>query len=181
MKNKSIILVGIIILIGLFTILFVLPDSFFTKKEAINEITTKNSDEFPFRNLSDMWKNLNNNIYSYKYQVFIGDKEYIYDGAKNKDEDTGIFSSSTYIEEYKGINDKINHDLINPSYIQEKVKNIEPKKFNYDDYRTFTYNVKIDDTDTEIIIYTDLKNITKIVISNMYYQYNLNYTNIVNN
>ena len=32
--------------------------------------------------------------------------------------------------------------------------------------------LKIDDTDTEIIIYTDLKNITKIVISNMYYHSN---------
>lgn len=165
-NNKSIIVILLVVFLSLFIILVVLPDSFFDKNKGkgINEITTKNSSEFPFRNLSDMWDILNDGNYSYEYEIMVGANLYNYEGTNSNNE----------LE----IDESINKNFLNTSYVNNIIKDIEPKKFNYDDYRMFTYNLKIDDIETEVIIYTDLKSITKIVISNPYYQYNLKYSNI---
>ena len=165
-NNKSIIVILLVVFLSLFIILVVLPDSFFDKNKGkgINEITTKNSSEFPFRNLSDMWDILNDGNYSYEYEIMIGANLYNYEGTNSNNE----------LE----IDESINKNFLDTSYVNNIIKDLEPKKFNYDDYRMFTYNLKIDDIETEVIIYTDLKSITKIVISNPYYQYNLKYSNI---
>ena len=165
-NNKSIIVILLVVFLSLFIILVVLPDSFFDKNKGkgINEITTKNSSEFPFRNLSDMWDILNDGKYSYEYEIMVGANLYNYEGTNSNNE----------LE----IDESINKNFLDTLYVNNIIKDIEPKKFNYDDYRMFTYNFKIDDIETEVIIYTDLKSITKIVISNPYYQYNLKYSNI---
>ena len=165
-NNKNIIVILLVVFISLFIILVVLPDSFFDKNKGkgINEITTKNSSEFPFRNLSDMWDILNDGNYSYEYEIMVGANLYNYEGTNSNNE----------LE----IDESINKNFLDTSYVNNIIKDIEPKKFNYDDYRMFTYHLKIDDIETEVIIYTDLKSITKIVISNPYYQYNLKYSNI---
>jgi hypothetical protein len=71
--------------------------------------------------------------------------------------------------------DKINNDYITPKKIFSLLKNIEPTLESHNTYREYTYNIKIKELDTEIIVRTTKEEITQISINNAFMSYLLKY------
>ncbi len=173
MKNKLWVIYVILILVVLSYIMFFMP---IKKDENLEKSNV--SQEQVYGTLEDMFTMLLKENYEYTYNVLIGTEKYLYEGKKDGNREKGTFTSKDETQSYNNINDFINKNFINPSYIYNLIKNLEYNKDKYDNVRVFNYETKIDNLETEIAIYTDYISITKITITNIKEQYILNYKNI---
>lgn len=175
MKKKLWLVYIIVILVALGYILFIMP----IKKENDGTIEESNIKEGQvYGSLEDMFTMLKKGNYEYTYNILINTEKYLYVGKKDGIKEKGIFTSKDEVTTYEMVNDLIDQNLINPTYIYELVKNLEYSKDKYDEVRVFNYETEIDSLKTEIAIYTDYTSITKINVTNLKVQYSLSYKNI---
>lgn len=185
-QNKILIIYGIVILIALIVIVFILPDSFFLKKYDDINIPSADTSQKEFVDYEKQKENLLQNKYDYEYLLLdsMGSKTYTFDcsGTISETIESGTCKSPerfSYTESNKKeAFSKINIDYINPSYIFSLIKDIEPRETKYTTLREYKYSAKIEDLQTDIIIYTNLNEITKIEISNAYMTYIIKYSNV---
>lgn len=168
-KNYAWISYIIVVIILLLIILFVIPDKYFAPKKGYNVNNTDTTTEFPFKEYNKMIEEIKENNYTYNYEININTTIYTFDGKKVGNKEQSNFENK---------DNNINEDLLNINYIFDLIKDITYKQFIYDNTRMYTYKLMLDNLDTEIIIYTDLNYITKILIANKYYQYNLTYKEV---
>lgn len=194
-------LYAIVIIVLLLLIMFVLPDSFFssryeeTTKQLLeaNKQAQKEKEEIekekqkPFVDYEIQQKNILNGKYDYEY-IFIDamtTKSYTFEcnGTKNGTVESGSCLTPepfSYTEQTKKSQFS---KFTDTTYMQEKnifnlIKNVEPSIESHNLYREFTYNVKIKDLDTKIIVQTKKDNISKIILTNAYMAYMINYNNV---
>lgn len=189
-RKKFVIIYLIIILVALILIMFVIPDSVFMQKykniklpqipTTKNEPTTKKE----FVDYEIQKENLKKNKYDYEYLLLdsTGSKTYKCTGNINETIESGScesptrfsYTESTKTKEFSDI--KINY--LDPTYIFNLLEDIEAQITEYPTLREYQYTTSIDDLETEIVIYTDLNDITKIELSNVYMTYIIKYSNI---
>ncbi len=185
MNNKFLkwYIIGIILILF---VMFLLPDSFFSSKYKNKTIDNSNSPtKEEFTSYEEQIKNLQNNKYSFEYIILdtMGTKPYSYKctGIINSTLESGncegdyVFS---YTEENKKEKFKIDVKYLNVSNIFDLLKDIEPKETTYSNEREFSYKALIEDLDTDIVVFTDLKNITRIEINSKYMNYTLKYNKV---
>lgn len=173
MKNKLWIVYIILILGALSYILF-----FMTIKEDKNLEESSIIEGQVYSSLESMFTMLKEENYEYTYNILINKDKYLYKGKKDKEKEKGTFTYDGNTTTYEEINDFINKDLINPTYIYNLVNNLKYREDKYDNTRVFNYVTDIDNLETEIAIYTDYTSITKINITNKKEQYSLSYKNV---
>lgn len=186
MKNrkKIVIIYLIIILIALVLIMFVIPDSVFMRKYKNIEIPQTTTTKKEFIDYETQKDNLKKNKYDYEYLLLdsTGSKEYKCTGKIDETVESGTcesptrfsYTESTKAESFTDI--KINY--LDPTYIFNLLEGVEAQITEYPTLREYQYTTSIDNLETEIIIYTDLNNITKIELSNVYMTYVIKYSNI---
>ncbi|HAB65966.1 MAG TPA: hypothetical protein DCE23_01230 [Firmicutes bacterium] len=186
--KKFLIVYGIIILIALVFIVVIIPDDVFllryNKSAKILDNINKEKEK-DFASYDDQKKALLNNNYDYEYVLLdsMGTVSYTYDceGTKKGDLETGTCtkpSSFSYTESSKDSSFKISTKYLDVREIFELIKEEEPEITTHQSSREYLYKTKIDDLDSDITIYTDKDNITRIDISNAYMTYILKYSNI---
>jgi len=84
------------------------------------------------------------------------------------------YNEKTKKEDFK----YINQDYLSVNYIFHLLEGLEEKEVKYTTLREYHYQVRIEELDTEIVVYTNLDNINKIEISNAYMTYVFKYENI---
>lgn len=173
MKKKLWIIYGILILGVLAYILFFMP---IKKDENLDKSNI--SEEQVYGSLEDMFTVFLKGNYEYTYNVLINNEKFLYVGKKDGDKEKGTFTSKDEVVSYNTINEFINKNFINPTYIYNLIKDLEYNKDKYDNIRVFNYETKINDLKTEIAIYTDYTSITKINITNIKEQYSLSFKNV---
>lgn len=173
MKKKLWIIYGILILGVLAYILFLMP---IKKDENLDKSNI--SEEQVYGSLEDMFTVFLKGNYEYTYNVLINNEKFLYVGKKDGDKEKGTFTSKDEVVSYNTINEFINKNFINPTYIYNLIKDLEYNKDKYDNIRVFNYETKINDLKTEIAIYTDYTSITKINITNIKEQYSLSFKNV---
>ena len=191
MKKKNFLLIYfIVIIIILVCILFILPDSFFSKKydnnykKYFSDTNTKEETKIkPFIDYEEQQNMLINNPHTYKYVILdsMGTKSYRYEclGEITSKGESGECTLPTMMK-YTGKNkkqafDKINIDYITPKKIFSLLKDTEPSLESHNTYREYTYNIKIKELDTEVVIQTTKEEITQISINNAFMTYLLKY------
>lgn len=186
-RNKILIVYAIIVFIALIMIMFIIPDSFFLGKYNNTIITPeKNSDPKNFIDYEIQKNNLMENKYEYDYLLLdsMGAGSYQYNCSGKKDEtiESGTCTSPdkfSYTEaNKKEAFSKINTDYIDATYLFDLIKDITPEETKYTTLREYKYVTTIEDLETDIIVHTDLNDIIKIEISNMYMQYIIKYNNV---
>lgn len=192
---------GIIIGVLLLLILFILPDSFFSKKYEQNtqqfieatEQAKKEKEKLEaekkkeFVDYEIQKQNILNGSYEYKFIALdsMGTQSYKFEcsGTKNGTTEAG---SCTSPEVFSYTNQNKVEQLkkyIDPKYIEVKnilelIKNIEPSVETHNLYREYTYQTKIKDLETKVLIQTQKDNISKIMIENTYMGYIINFDNV---
>lgn len=187
-KNKKFLIVYfIVIAILLVCIMFLLPDSFFSRKYDANYEKYFGNVENPqterprkeFVDYEKQKDNLINGNYSYKYNLLQSKYRYECSGEIRDRKETGectLPESITYDQKSKkNAFSNINIDYITPSTIFDLLKNAEPTLNTYNNYREYKYNIKINNLDTEVIVHTTLSEINQISISNLSMTYLLKY------
>lgn len=191
----------IVIIILLVVVMFVLPDSFFSRKYEnnteqflkANEQAQKEKEEYeaekkkPFLDYSKQQDIVFNGSYEYEY-LFVdamGTEQFIYKctGKKNDNVDSGTCStpeSYSYTEKNKNEQFGKYTDI---TYMIEKnifnlVKNVEPELESHNIYRKYTYKTKIKDLDTTIEVETKKDYISRITLINPYMSYMFKYDNV---
>lgn len=187
-KRKNLLIAyALIIFIALITIMFIIPDSFFLGKYDTNIIEPKkDSGPKEFVDYETQKSNLMKNNFEYEYLILdsMRSKTYQYDcsGKINETIESGTCTSPekfSYTEANKKESfSKINIDYLDPTYIFNLIKDITPEETKYPTLREYKYVTTIEDLETDIIVHTDLNEITKIEISNMYMQYIIKYNNV---
>lgn len=186
-QNKVLVIYGIIIFIILIAIIFILPDSFFLKPYKNVDLPSTTVEKKEFVDYEEQKENLLKNKYDYEYLLLdsMGSKTYTFDcsGTMNETIESGTCKSQemfSYTESNKQeVFSKINLDYVTPSYIFNLIKDVEPKETKYSTLREYKYDVTIEDLQTDIIIYTNLNEISKIEISNAYMTYIIKYSNVL--
>lgn len=184
-RKKGLAIYAIFIIVILIFIVFFAPDKWFQKKDDI-DVNNSQTNEVKKVDYETQIKNLTKNQYDYTYNLMHSKnkKTYLYEcsGTINKDEETGSCTSPKKIEYNQDnknkILDKIDINLLNPQYLFELLKDIEYQKFDYVQYIEYTYNTKIDNLETEIIVRSNPENIFDILVSNTHFQYHLQFKNI---
>ncbi len=192
---------AIIIIILLVLIMFVLPDSFFSRKydqnakefleanekakEEQERIEAEKKKEYVDYEIQK--QNILNGNYNYKLLLLdsMGTETYTYqcEGKKTGNTESGSCTSPevfSYTEQNKLEQFKKN---IDPKYIEAKnifelIKDVEPSIESHNLYREFTYKTKIKDLETKVLIQTTKDNISKIMIENTYMGYIINYNGV---
>ena len=188
-RTYALIIYAAIIVIILVFLLFFAPDKWFYKKDSNTPETPVLKEEEEVDESIDyetQKNNLTNNIYQYTYNLMdsMTDKTYLYEcnGSINKEIETGLCTSPKRVEynsnTKKDALDNINLDLLNPTYIFNLLKDIKPEKTENDSYTDYKYSLNINDYPTEITIRSGKDSIKEIIISNIYLQYHLKFTNI---
>lgn len=191
-KTKNFLFIyAIVIVILLLCVMFILPDSFFSKKYDDNYNKyfggnkTQNNEPVKkeFTDYEEQKEALRSGNYSYKFNILdsMGKESYRYEctGTVDKDTETGKCVLPDLVEydqmSKKGAYKQINIDYITPSKLFDLVKDTTPTLNSYNTYREYTYNIKIQKLETEIIVQTSLEEITQISISNAYMTYLLKF------
>jgi len=186
-RKKALKIYGIIIIIALTAIMFVIPDSAFLKlyNKNIKKINNQEVKENNFVDYDTQIEHLLNKQFKYEYLLLdsLSDKSYTYNcsGKIDKDIESGTCTEPeriSYTETTKKDLFKINTNYLDISYIFDYLKDYKPEETKYRSSREFKYNTKLEDLDTEIIVYTDLDEITKVEISNKFMTYVLKYSDI---
>ncbi len=191
-KNKLLVIYAIIIFVLLIAIMFIIPDSFFKGMYDTIDIPspTSSNEKREFIDFEIQKDNLLKNKFEYEYLLLdsMGTETYTFkcSGKINDKIESGTCTSPeafSYTESTKkDAFSKINIDFLNPSYIFNLIKEVEPIETKYPTIRDYNYKTNIkfneDDLETEIIIHTDLNEITKIEISNAYMTYIIKYNRV---
>lgn len=184
-KNKLLITYAIIIFVLLILIIFIMPDSFFLGRYKEVELPQNNTkvEHKEFIDYEIQKEELQKNNFEYEYLLLdsMGTKTYTYkcSGKISDNIESGTCESPekfSYTESTKkDAFSKIDINYLNPRYLFELLKNIEPVKTEYQTLREYKYVTKIEDIETEIIVFTNLNEITKVEISNAYMTYIIKY------
>ena len=203
-RKKALTIYAIVIFIILIAILFIIPDSVFLKfyPSKIPQISGEtNEEKKEFADYDKQKERLLNKEFDYEYVLLdsMNKKSYIYrcNGSVNKEKDNGFCTSHstinkmdeedtsedqtipiTYNEKNKKEELKIDISYLDPEVIFNLLKDVTPKETRNQTFREFNYKTKIKDLSTEIIVYTNLDNITKIEINNQYMNYIIKFSNI---
>ena len=204
-RKKALTIYAIVIFIILIAILFIIPDSVFLKlyPSKIPPMSGETSEETKkeFTDYEEQKERLLNKEFDYEYVLLdsMNKKSYIYkcSGSVNKEKDNGFCTSHTsinrmddeapskdkttaitYNEKNKKEELKIDTLYLDPEFIFILLDDVKYKETKNQTFRDFTYKTKIKDLNTEIIVYTNLDNITKIEINNQYMNYILKFSNI---
>lgn len=165
-----------IIIALLIYILFIAPDSLFTKNKT-EETTQRTYIDYKIQQ-----ENLMKKQYDYDYDILYGNTVYNCTGTMNKDKETGQCTNPkeiSYNETTKqDVFSDINMNNLNVSYIFKQIENIEPTENKYGSKRSYKYELILGKYQTEIMIYTNYDEITEIQLSNAYEVYDLKFTNI---
>ncbi len=179
MSKKFLITYALIIVFLLIIILFVADDKYFVSKNTSNETSINKTKTVPYE---EQLKKLLNNKYEYHYDLNHNGITYKCQGKKDKEEDSGTCSEPeliTYTQEnFQEKLKELNVEYLDVNHIYSMIKDLEPKMTNVNVKRYYTYNVNIMNLKGEIIIYSDLKNITQITIVNGYLTYVLYFDSV---
>lgn len=191
-KNSTknfLVIYAIIIIIALVLITFVIPDDVFMWKYKDVELpdTGEVVEKREFVDYEIQKENLLNNNYDYDILLLdsMGSSTYEYkcEGSVRGDLETGTCSkpnSFSYTESTKDTEFKISTKYLNINEIFGLIEEIEPEVTKYQSSREYRYATSIKDLDTEVVVYTDYDNITKIEIRSAFMTYILKYSNIIN-
>ncbi len=190
MKKKYIIIYGLVLVILLLLIMFVIPDDFFLrpyKKNATLLTTeTENVEEKEFLPYEEQQKKLIDDNYNFEYILLdsMSSKTYSYkcNGTKKGNLESGTCDTPTsfsYTEENKKSKFLIDINYLDVQYILKWLKEEKYEITNYQGEKEYLYNVKIDDLETEVIVYTDYEDITRIEINNAYMNYIIKYERVI--
>lgn len=192
---------AIVIIVLLVLILFILPDDFFSRKyndnvEQLNEEINKAKEEQEkketekakeFVDYKEQQNRILNGNFEYEYILMdsMGTKTYTFNckGKKNGSIESGSCTTPTtfsYTEKDKNSKFK---EKIDPTYIIEEnifnlINKVEPSLESHNLYREYTYETKIKDLDTTIIVQTTKDNISKVTVLNSYMTYMIKYSNV---
>ncbi len=192
---------AIVIIILLALIMFVLPDSFFSRKYEQNTEQFQNAlkqeqekqeayeaeKKKEFVDFEEQKNQILNGNLEYKYLLIdaMGTEQYTYDctGKKNGQIESGnctLPESFSYTEQNKldQFKNKIDPTYIEAQNIFNLIKDVEPTKEEHNVYREFTYTTQIKDLETTIIIQTTKDYISQIKLLNPYMTYMINYSNV---
>lgn len=176
-RSIFLLIYALIIIVLLIYILFIAPDSLFSKKQ---------KDQVEQRTFTDyniQKKNLMNKQYDYDYDILYGNTVYNCSGTLNNNKESGTCTKpeqTSYDEKTKKeIYSDININNLDVAYIFKQIENIQPTENKYGSKRSYTYKLVLDKYSTEIIIYTNYDDITEIQLSNAYEVYDLKFTNIL--
>ena len=189
-RKKALLIYGLVIFIALMSIMFFIPDSAFLKiydkniKKVKNTNSTTNT-EVKFVDYDTQKERILKKQFKYEYVLLdsLSDKSYKYkcSGTINKEVESGTCTEPetiSYTEKTKKDSFKINTNYVDVTYLLNYIKDYEPEITTYNKTREFLYKTNLEKLDTDITIYTDLENITKIEISNEYMTYILKYDDI---
>lgn len=196
MKNRLIFLMiyGSLIIILLVIILFVIPDDAFLKKyeNNYNKIMENTNVELEqaeteYLDFKEQQKHLENNHYSYSYQILTPVSQelnaiYNCSGTVSGSNEEGTCTKPRKIEfteqnKSKELN-KVNMNYLNPSYLFNIINELDVEPIDYTGFRIYTYNTKLNNLETKIKIATDRENIVQIEIDNVKENYVLKYSDI---
>lgn len=176
------IIYAIIILIILIYILFIADDSFFLKNNLNLSKNNETEEKETYRDYEEQKATLQNKVFSYKYEINYNGIQYICNGTKNKNVESGVCTEPqnfSYTEEnYNKVFKDINTKNLDVDYIFELIADIEPEQTTFNNQRTYDYELTLDKLKTDITIITNYDNITKICIANGFETYILTYSNI---
>lgn len=189
MKENKFLKIYAIIILVLLVIIFMIPDNLYLNlytKLNKQDIKGVEEIEYIFTDIDIQEENLLTKDHDYEYLMLdsIGDETKTAEctGSVVNGEDTGTCKSNNSISYTKETKKEtilnMNVKYIDIEYIFKTIKDIEPTIISYTKSRELSYKTQILDLDTDIIIYTDLDNITQINISNAYMTYVFKYTNI---
>lgn len=191
MKNNKLLgIIAVVIFILLILVMFILPDSVFlaienAKNTTFPSSTSKTESNTLTLEYEDKISKLKENKFDYEYKLIYSTLTDTYtfecSGTRNNDKEDGkctIPEEISYTEETKNeVFSTIDVNLLDVEYIFEIIKDIEPEETKISltttEYKYVTYLNKYE---TDIIITTNLTDITQIVINNVYMTYLINYT-----
>ena len=192
-KTKKFLLIyALIIIVLLVCIMFIFPDSLFSRKYEANYKKyfgdkIQSSSEAPeFKDYEKQKKNLVNGNYNYKYMILdtmgTSSKHFECSGTIENKEETGKCTSPILIEYTKENKNEVFKEIgttyLEPSTIFNLIKDLTPELEQHNTYREYTYKLKIKELDTTIIIQTTLEEISQISINNPYMTYLLKYESV---
>jgi hypothetical protein len=187
-RKKALIVYGVVILVVLIAIMFIVPDSFYRKlyDKNIEKVKNQKIIKKEFIEYDIQKERLLKKQFKYEYEILdsLSDKTYHYkcSGNLNGELESGSCTDPeriSYTEKTKKKSFKINTDYSDVNYLfNTLLKDVKPEETKYQTTREYLYKTKIKKLDTEIIVYTDLENITKIEISNTYMTYILKFGDI---
>lgn len=189
-RKKVLLIYGIVIFIILLGILFFIPDEFFLKFfqsniEKIEEKAKESEEPKEFVDYDIQIERLLKKKFDYEYVLLdtIDEKGYTFkctgsmDGTKEEGSCTRPDSFS-YTEKDKQEKFKTNPNYTSVDYWFNLLKDVTPKETKNQTYREYNYKVKIDNLDTEVVVFTSLENILKMEISNQKMTYIIKFKNI---
>ena len=186
-RKKFLSIYFIIIAILLVFILFIAPEDLFLKNKK-SETPTDENVSLPsiFSDIETQKQNLLNSNYDYEYNILdsMGKKaiQYSCTGKINGTEEQGNCTKPkkiSYTEKNKNeVFKDLNPNYLNVQYVFELIKEITPKELTYMNQRILTYELVLDNLNSEIIIKTDIDKIFRIEINNAYEIYIINFDNI---
>ena len=191
-RNKFLLIYAVIIIVLLVCIMFIFPDSLFSRKYDANykkyfgdkiQTQTKKAE---FKNYEEQQKQLVNGNYNYEYMILdsmgTSSKHFECSGTIKDSKETGKCTSPVLIEYTKENKNEVFKDIgstyLEPSTIFNLVKDLTPELKQHNTYREYTYKLKIKGLDTTIIIQTTLEEISQISINNPYMTYLLKYESV---
>lgn len=189
-KKRIICLViyAIVVIIGLIFIIFFAPEKWFQRDLSDFNLPMFNSSsqEKEVIDYETQKEYLMSNNYEYTYNILYNTAESAYNfeckGKINKETEEGsctLPDRVEYTEKNKQeVFNKINTNLLDPSYIFNLIKDIKPEEIKNEPYTEYTYNLTYSDLKTEIIIRSDDVSISEIIITNVNMVYHLKFTNI---
>ena len=190
MKKRICIIIGVILV--LFLVLILLPDSFYKKHSKYGWFYENNFIGEPDNSsvldgwdlsIDDLFDKLLKNKYSYNYNLQNKNYTYICNGKKNGEDDNGSCSSPKKIDyninNFKEVFKNINTNYLDISFIYDLVKDIDGESIQENDSsRRYEYNIVNNNVKTDIYIFTNKSNIRKIMIMNDSLTYIIEYSNI---
>lgn len=188
-NSKSFLLLYAIVIVVVFVlIMFIIPDDIFMLKYKNSEIPNEKepTEKIEFTDYEVQKDRLLNKNYDYEYVLLdsmgLITRQYTCEGKIKNNMETGTCTMPeefSYTESNKKDLFKINTKYIEFKGIMELVEGTTPEEVKYTSLREYHYNdLMIEDLKTEIVIYTDADNITKIELSNKYMTYILKYSNV---
>lgn len=189
-ENKKFLgIYAIIIIILLIAILFLIPDDVFMLKyknldlpEDLPKVEEKEFVDFEIQK-----EQLLSSNYDYKYLILdsMGKQTYKYkcSGSIIDNKEIGTCTSPedfSYTETNKKDLFKISLEYLDIKNIYKLIEKENPIINKYPITREFRYTTMIEDLETDIVIYTNIENITRIDINNAYMTYVIEYDNYKN-
>lgn len=183
MKNKKFLIIyGFIIFIILLVIVLA-PNKWFSRKlpsDPVVEVPEKVID------LDAQYSRLRNNKYEYRYLIMYdinGDQStYKCNGTIDGENESGSCTSPKNVsytnKDKKEVFKKIKSEYLDMNYLLDLIKDVKPTDKKYENTYLYIYTLDLDNTMTDISIYSDGDNIIEIEIANKYGAYVIRLSNV---